>query len=566
MKTTRAILRMGMNVILVMFFALFFFLPIFRVMKGGFSDNAGNFTMFYVLEVFHNPVYMQGLVNSFLIAVCTTILSTLIAMPLAWLSDRYDFRGKKLLTGALLLPMILAPFVGALGMQCIFGRCGALNMLLSKLGFFAANSGPDWFAGGFFGVVLLESLHLFPILYLNIAAAFANVDPMLLEAAQDFGCTGFKRFRKITLPLVMPGIFAGASLVFIWSFTELGTPLMFNYGRCTAVQIYSGLNELGKNPMPYALVAVVMTFSVIIYTVAKFTFGRGGHAMLTKAGRASGQKKLGGLSQAAVIALFAGVGIFCLLPHLGVMGLAVGKSWYNSIFPNGLTTEHLEAAVGHGLTVPSIINSLKYALLAVSVAIILGISSAVTIVRSKSKFAWLLDCLVMLPLAVPGLVLAFGYLALSQKGEIFNCFDPIQNPTILLVVSYAVRRLPYVVRSAVAGLQQTSVSYEEAAASLGAPPITVFRRITAPLITANLIAGGILAFSFSMLEVSDSMILAQKAAYFPITKAIFELSSLLGQGQALASALGLWTMVFLGASMLTASAVLGKKLGALFRV
>ncbi|MBR6373482.1 MAG: iron ABC transporter permease [Victivallales bacterium] len=554
------------NALLIVFFAAFFFLPIYRVLIGGFSDNAGHFTTFYVLEVFRNPVYMQGLLNSFLIALCTTILSALIAMPLAWLSDRYDFAGKKLLTGSLLLPMILAPFVGALGMQCIFGRCGALNMLLSKLGFFPENAGPDWFAGGFFGVVLLEALHLFPILYLNVAAAFANVDPMLLEAASDLGCTGFKRFRKVVLPLVMPGVFAGGSLVFIWAFTELGTPLMFSYGRCTAVQIYSGLNELGKNPMPYALVAVVMVFSIIMYAGAKLAFGRGGHAMMSKAGRATGQKRLKGLPQAAVIAVFAAIGLFCLLPHLGVMGLAIGRSWYHSIVPNGFTLEHLNAAVGHSLTVPSIINSQKYALLAVCVAMVLGISSAITIVRGKSKFSWLLDCLVMMPLAVPGLVLAFGYLALAQKGEIFNCLDPIRNPTILLVVSYAVRRLPYVVRSAVAGLQQTSVSYEEAAASLGAPPFTVFRRITAPLITANLIAGGILAFSFSMLEVADSLILAQKAAYFPITKAIYELSSLLGQGQALASALGLWTMVFLGASMLTASAVLGKKLGALFRV
>ncbi|MBO4345696.1 MAG: ABC transporter permease subunit, partial [Victivallales bacterium] len=91
------------------------------------------------------------------------------------------------------------------------------------------------------GVVLLEALHLFPILYLNVVAAFANVDPMLLEASADFGCIGFKRFWRIVLPLVMPGVFAGASLVFIWAFTELGTPLMFNYGRCTAVQIFSGL-------------------------------------------------------------------------------------------------------------------------------------------------------------------------------------------------------------------------------------------------------------------------------------------------------------------------------------
>ena len=196
----------------------------------------------------------------------------------------------------------------------------------------------------------------------------------------------------------------------------------------------------------------------------------------------------------------------------------------------------------------------------------LGIGSAIVSVRGKSRLGWVLDALIMLPLAVPGLVLAFGYLALSLKGNLFHCFDPIENPTVLLVMAYAVRRLPYVVRAAVAGLQQTSVSYEEAAASLGARPLTCFRRVTMPRIAANLIAGGILAFSFSMLEVSDSLILAQKAAYYPITRAIYDLSSLLGQGPMLASALGLWTMVFLGASMLTASCLLGKRLGAMFRV
>jgi len=187
------------------------------------------------------------------------------------------------------------------------------------------------------------------------------------------------------------------------------------------------------------------------------------------------------------------------------------------------------------------------------------------VVRGKGKWTILLDACAMLPLAVPGLVLAFGYMALSQKGHIFHRFDPVKNPTILLVIAYAVRRLPYIVRSAVAGLQQTSLSFEEAAASLGAGPFTAFRRITTPLIAANLIAGSILAFSFSMLEVSDSLVLAHKAAFFPITKAIFELSMLLGQGPTLASALGLWTMAFLGLSMLAASSLLGKRMGAIFR-
>src|SRR4029079_9966507 len=155
--------------------------------------------------------------------------------------------------------------------------------------------------------------------------------------------------------------------------------------------------------------------------------------------------------------------------------------------------------------------------------------------------------------AVPGLVLAFGYISMTQEGRFFAFLNPARDPTILLVIAYAVRRLPYVVRSAVAGLQQTSVSLEEAAQNLGSPPLRTLRRITLPLIYANVLAGGLLAFSFAMLEVSDSLILAQKQQHFQITKAIYELFQLLGEGRHVASALGVWAMVFLGITILLAS-------------
>ena len=148
----------------ILFFAIFFFLPVFQVLRGGISDSEGRFTLFYIAEILRNPLYRDGLWNSLLIACCTTLLSLLFALPLAWLADHYDFSGKRLLSGALLLPMILAPFVGALGMQCIFGRFGAFNMLLLRLGIIAPGQEPDWFAGGFAAVVFLEALHLFPIL------------------------------------------------------------------------------------------------------------------------------------------------------------------------------------------------------------------------------------------------------------------------------------------------------------------------------------------------------------------------------------------------------------------
>ena len=182
----------------------------------------------------------------------------------------------------------------------------------------------------------------------------------------------------------------------------------------------------------------------------------------------------------------------------------------------------------------------------------------------------------MLPLAVPGLVMAFGYLTVSaylsnletvkNSPLLLNLFDVRTNPTLFLVIAYSIRRLPYMVRSAVSGLQQTSVTLEEAAANMGASPLQTVRRITIPLITANLIAGAMLAFAFSMLEVSDGLMLAQREDYYPITKTIYELFQLIGTGLYVASALGMWAMLFLAVMLIGSSVLLGKKMGALFRV
>src|SRR5439155_6145013 len=147
-----------------------------------------------------------------------------------------------------------------------------------------------------------------------------------------------------------------------------------------------------------------------------------------------------------------------------------------------------------------------------------------------------------------------------------NLVDVQQNPSLLLVAAYAMRRLPYVVRSAVAGLEQTPVDLELAARNLGASPWLTLRRITVPLIGANLLAGGLLAFAFAMLEVSDSLILAQRQAYWPITKAIYELVYRLGDGPYLAAALGAWAMALLTLTILTANSFLGRRMGAIFRV
>jgi iron(III) transport system permease protein len=551
-------------------FALLFLVPLGMVVRGGFIVN-GQLTLKYLLGVFQNPIYAEGLLNSLMLAIGTTTVVTLIAVPLAWLSNKFEFPGKKWVSGLILVPMILPPFVGAIGFQQMLGPYGALNALLGL--------GPvDWLGRmQYWGVVLLQALSLYPIMYLNASAALANIDPAMEEAAANLGCKGFVKLRRITLPLMMPGLFAGGTIVFIWSFTELGTPLILNYTKCASVQVFDALKEIGSNPFPYALVFVLLASSVALYVIGKIMLGGHAYAMQSKAATISNALTIKGLRGLLVLLPFVLVIFVALIPHLGVIATSIARpgSWYKTILPAVLTIDNYVEAIGHEMTVSSIRNSLIYSALAVALNAVLGIAIAFVVVRSDIRGRGILDALAMLPLAVPGLVMAFGYLAVSAhlsntewvKNSSFwqNMLDVRSNPTFFLVIAYSMRRLPYMVRSAVAGLQQTSVTLEEAAANLGAGFLTTLRRITVPLITANLIAGGLLAFAFSMLEVSDSLMLAQRADYYPITKTIYELFHLIGVGQYIASALGVWAMAFLAVTILGASVILGKKLGAIFR-
>lgn len=548
-------------------FGLFFLYPAFSVIGEAFRAPGGGFTLAFIGDVFRNPVYREGLWNALALGLVSTLATFLIAFPLALLSHRYDFVGRGILGVLILIPLVLPPFVGAIGVKHMLDVDGSLNALLIDLGLMNAATPFDWLANGrFWGIVAMNALHLYPILYMNVTAALSNLDPAMEQAAENLGCSPARRLWRITFPLAMPGIFAGSAIVFVWSFTELGVPLVFDYTRVAPVQVFDGIKDLTGNPAPYALVAVILVISAVVFGITKYFFGRQTSSAQPRPKGRGGEVKLSGLRSLGCAMVFAGVFLIASVPHLGVILLSLSEDWYQTVLPVALKFDHYVEALGDPLVVPSIKNSLFYASCATLIDLVLGIAIAWVIVRSTIKGRALIDALVMLPLAVPGLVLAFGYLALSQEGKPLRfLIGENGNPALLLIVAYAVRRLPYVVRSAVAGLQQSNPALEEAARSLGAGWFRTLRRISLPLIGANLAAGGMLAFAFAMLEVSDSLILAQQTEHYPITKAIYMLLSSLGNGHELAAALGVWAMVFL-AIAITGAAALGGKRGGLFRM
>ena len=561
--------------LVAVFLGLFLFYPIGSVFKSALWESTGP-TLHYVRNVLAKATTQAGLTNALWLAVATTLIASVLAVPLAYLHVRTEFPGKRLFGASILVPMILPPFVGAIGLRQVLGPYGVLNAALVGLGLADKASAVDWFQTyPFAGVVLLQALHLYPILYLNVVAGLANVDPSLEDAARSVGAGPWRVFRRVTFPLILPAYFAGAVLVFIWALTDLGTPLMFNYREVIAVQIFDRISE-PSSPEANTLVVILLVLVAALYWGARTAFGRQAFGMMSVASRAATPERLSRRAVLGAWLLFGGITLLAVLPHLSVILYSLKTEWQFTVLPAGLTLEHHQAALAQKWTLPSIRNSVAYSLGAVAINLVLAVWIGYVLVRKKFVGRGLLDAVVMLPLALPGVVLAFGYLnCFADWGDRLvaaglwdqNYLYPQANPVALLVVAYAVRRLPYMVRSAVAGFQQTSRTLEEAALSVGAGPVRTLWKVTVPLIAANLAAGAILTFALSMLEVSDSLILAQDDAFNPITRTIFRIysSEYAVTGEAVASALGVWAMVFLAATLVGATALMGKRLGAIFR-
>ncbi len=517
-------------------------------------------TMVYMIGLFRSgSPQWRWLLNSLWLASCVVIVTTAIAVPLAYLLAYRDFPGKVLCGGLILVPLILPPFVGAIGIRRILSRFGLLNAVLLWLGLISEPL--DLLGGGRFeGIVLVEALHLYPIMVLNLISAFSNIDPSLKEASANLGAPPWKTFLKVTLPLAMPGFFAGWALVFVFAFTDLGTPLVFEYQELVAKQVYDRVKDLHTDPSGMALVIVVLAVALGVFLAARGAIRMAaGAAPPAKGTTAAAVLPLTGARGAAACALYLLVSALAAMPHFAVALTAFGGRWGMTALPETYTLEYMAEAFSFPVAAGSIANSLFYAAAATAIDVVLGVAIAFVVHRSSWRRRGLLDAAAMAPLAVPGIVLAFGYVA--AFGPLFDALGAAP----FLVLSYAVRRLPYTVRACSAGFEQTPVCLEEAARNLGESPFGAIRRVTVPLIASNVLAGAILTFSFAMLEVSDSLILATRPADFPITKAIYTLFSRPGVGDSVACALGLVCMAIMAMSLLAASALMGRSLGRMFR-
>ena len=540
------------------FLAYFLVYPLGHVLSQGFIVE-GHLTFAIFRIALQNYTVRKSIINSFILGMMVVISTTAIGVPLAFLFTRYTFPAKNILRSIFFLPLIVSPFVGAIGMMQILSRFGSLNILLMKTGMI--RHPVSWLGSGFAGIFILETLHLYPIMFLNISSSLNNFDISSEEASYNLGGTFLQTFRKITFPLLLPGYFAAASIIFIWALTDLGTPLVFEYRDLISVQIYNSIKDMNTNPQGYALVFLVVLITFLLFILTKRLISARPYVTdRTAAGYT--EKRLSGKRLFIIYIAISLLVFLSMLPHISIILSSISGRWFFTVLPSKYTGESYRTVFAHHLTKTGIFNSMMLSSVSTLMDLLMGFTIGYLLARTKLKGRNLLDLLVMLPLAIPGIVMAFGYFSLFSN----TIIDPRNNPFILLVISYSIRRLPYLVRSTYSSFQQLSESVEEASYSLGADTLTTFKRITFPLVSPGLFAGGVLAFSFSVLEVSSSLILAVREQHYPIAKVIYTLSGRVTDGPCVACALGVLGMALVGLSYYVSSRLVSRRIGEFFRI
>ena len=535
----------------------FILYPVLRVLWISLSDDQGDFTLLHFLNFFRRPLFREALWNTLWSGALVVFFSALMALPLAYVLARYEFRGKLLLQTAATLPLVIPPFVGAVAMQLILGRSGMVNLILMQW-----LDAPIPFMEGLAGVVLVQTLHFFPFIVLNTMVSLSNVDGSLEEAAQNLGCHGFRLFRRVTLPLMMPGFVAGALLTFIRAIDDLGTPLMLNYKNLLAPQAYLRITTIGMDDVDgYVVCVVLVILSLASLYAARKYLSLAEYATLQSA--APVRRRLQGKALPFVWLLIGLILFISLLPHFGILLLSFAKIWSFTILPTTYTMGHYSEIL---FRVPYfVLNTLRYMVLAAAFDVVLGALIAFLLLRSRVPGRNLLDVIATMPLAIPGVVLAVGYLRVFHGWDFPGAGGPLTSSWFILVIAYTMRRLPYTVRACYAAFQQVHISLEEAAQNLGANRWRTFVKITLPMIAGGLVAGGLIAFITSCVELSSTIMLVPRIELGPISYGIYlYMQSPLGRGAG--AALGVVAILLVSLATYLTHRIFGGRAGNAFRI
>jgi iron(III) transport system permease protein len=523
-----------------LFLFVFLVVPVAKVIYVAFQDpNTGALTLINFIDFFNTSLFQESFVNSFYVATMSVVLASMFALPLAYFTTRFNFGGAIVIQTLGIVPLIMPPFVGAVAMLLLFGENGSVNLLLD-----------EWFGivipfmEGLNGVILVASVHYFPFILINLTAALNNIDRAMEESAQNLGSSGVRLFRRIVFPLAMPGYVAGASLVFLKVFDDLGTPLLLNVNKMLAPQAYLRITSIGiGDPMGYVISVILVAVSLIALWTSFLALRGKDYSTVQKGGGGLMKRDLRPWEKIGCYAVVILILALVLSPHIGLALLSFGTVWSYAVLPDAFTFTHYESVFR--TATDYINNTLLYASLAAAIDVVFATAIAYIVWRTKLVGRQWLDYIAMGAVAIPGVVLGIGYLRTFVEFNVPIIDKPLASWWVIIVIALAIRRLPYALRACMAALQQVSLMLEEAAENLGATKRSTVTRIVVPLMSGGIMAGFITSFATASVELSATIMLVSSQSDAPLAYGIYEfMQAAAGRGPG--AALGIIAVLIVG--------------------
>jgi iron(III) transport system permease protein len=542
--------------IIWLFLLVFLVYPLLRIAYDAFSDDSGRLTLANFAAFFGDAYYLRSLGNSLLLGLGTVVTTSVLGFAVAFLLVRCDFAGRNLFSYLTLIPIISPPLVGVLGFTFIMGRAGTVNVLLED---WFGLARPVNFVYGLHGVLLVETLHLFPMITLNVVDALAKIDPALEEAAESVGARGWKKLLTITLPLTTPGYVAGALLVFIWTFSDFTTPLVLGVHDLLASQAYLNIVQFVDRRlfrMGIVISALMVALALVFLVAARRYVAIKDYSSLSYS--KIGRRRLTPVQQTGAIAFLSFLMLLSFIPYLGVGLASVGKGWSLTPIPLRYTLGYFERVIVE--TPKYIVNSFLYSGLAVLLCIAVGVPIAWILARTRLPGRDTLDGLNTLILAIPGTAIGIAYIR-AFHFDLPLVGRGLTSLWIILPIVLAIRRLPYTVRGSYASLLLVHRSMEEAAESIGARAWRSFSDVTLPLIWRGVLVGSLFSFMTSLQEASAVLFLSL-GGWETITVGIF--SFYIAGSANEAAALGVILIVVAAVSLAVINWIAGTRMGGMF--
>ena len=486
--------------------------PLYEAVKLTFA-RTGNFTFDVWKTVLTETSYLKSFGNSILLGALTATVSTVIGFLFAFVVTRTTIKGKKFVSLMANLPMISPPFSLTLSLILLFGSNGLITKQLLNL---------KWDIYGLDGLVISQTMSMFPIAYLTMLGVLESIDSTLEEASMNLGASRWKVFRTVTFPLATPGLLSSWLLVFTNSIADFANPLMlggkFNVLSVTAYLEVTGMNRLDRGA---ALSLLLLLPTMTAFYLQRYIVNKKSYVTVT--GKPSGrivEIVSPGVKKMLSVVVYV-IAIFLVALYSTIFMGCFVKNWGVDY---SFTLSNIVEALQRGKD--ALLDTTILAAIAMPIAGVFAMVVAFLFVRKKFPGKRLLQGLVLLPFSIPGTLIGISYVIAFNKPPLI-----LVGTAAIIVINYIIRELPVGVEGGVATLKQVDPSIEEAAQNLGANPQTVFSTIILPLIRPAFISSLSYTFVRAMTAVSAVVFLVS-AQWYHITLQIYNFSENLRFGLA----------------------------------